>query len=116
MARRPLGTRAMAERGSSSTPRAGHIKDARGRAVTQLEPVKLHRLHQHTIVPLDLRAFFIEDNATKFAQLKQYDAQIDDIEIELRNSKLEDSVDEKCEFIKSPETQTFPFIFIDPKG
>ncbi len=67
-------------------------------------------------IKIDLRAFFIEDNSQSFAQLEQYVGQIDDVEIEVRNRKLEDSVDEICRFVSSADAQTFPFIFIDPKG
>ena len=41
----------MVEPRSSTTPRARRLKDARGRSVTQLDPVKLHLLNQHSIIP-----------------------------------------------------------------
>lgn len=34
-----------------TTQQAGRIKDARGRPVSQLDPVKLHLLNQHSIIP-----------------------------------------------------------------
>lgn len=36
---------------SSTTQPAGWIKDARGRAVSRLDPVKLHLLNQRSIIP-----------------------------------------------------------------
>jgi ArsR family transcriptional regulator len=41
----------MAEKGSSSTQKAERFKDARGRPVSQLDPVMLHLLNQHSIIP-----------------------------------------------------------------
>lgn len=67
-------------------------------------------------IHVDLRAFFIEEDTDSFAQLEQYVDQIDDVEIKMRNKKLKDSVDEICEFIGLAKPQTFPFVFIDPKG
>ena len=47
----------MADHGPSRTGRRGHITDARGRKVTQLDPVALHLLHRHEAIPAeDLRA------------------------------------------------------------
>ena len=43
----------MTEPGSSMTRRAGRIKDARGRPVSRLDPVKLYLLNQHSIIPAD---------------------------------------------------------------
>lgn len=43
----------MAERRSPPTQRAGRINDARGRRVTQLDPVKLHLLNQRSIIPAE---------------------------------------------------------------
>ena len=40
----------MAEEEPSKLRRAGRIKDARGRAVTQLDPVALHLLRQHDVI------------------------------------------------------------------
>ncbi len=47
---------------SSTTQRAGRIKDARGRPVSQLDAVKLHLLNQHAIIPAARRfrgVFFV---------------------------------------------------------
>ena len=65
---------------------------------------------------IQLRAFFIEQKQESFAQLQQYVGEIDDLEIEVRNARLEDLIDEICGFVNSSKTETFPFIFIDPTG
>lgn len=44
----------MAEQGSSKTRKVGHIKDARGRKVTQLDPVAMHFLRQHDSIDADV--------------------------------------------------------------
>jgi hypothetical protein len=41
----------MAEPRSSTIHQAGRVKDARGRPVSQLDPVKLHLLNQRSIIP-----------------------------------------------------------------
>ena len=43
----------MAEKATSETQRAGHIKDARGRKVTQLDPVTMRLLRQHDVIPAE---------------------------------------------------------------
>ena len=43
----------MAERRSPPTYQAGRIHDARGRRVTQLDPVKLHLLNQRSVIPAE---------------------------------------------------------------
>jgi len=43
----------MAKRRSPPTQRGGRIRDARGRAVAQLDPVKLHLLGQRSVIPAD---------------------------------------------------------------
>jgi three-Cys-motif partner protein len=67
-------------------------------------------------IKVELRAFFIERNRKAFSQLQEYVEQIDDVEIETRNSEFEDCIDEIRSFISSSTPQTFPFIFIDPTG
>jgi len=44
----------MTESGSSPTQRAGWIIDARGRRVSQLDPVMMHLLYRPGIIPLDV--------------------------------------------------------------
>jgi hypothetical protein len=44
---------AMAERRSSTPQQAGRIKDARGRNVTQLDPIAMNLLRQHGVIPAD---------------------------------------------------------------
>ena len=43
----------MAERRSPQTRKAGRIKDARGRKVTQLDPVTMRLLRQHGVIPAE---------------------------------------------------------------
>lgn len=43
----------MAELTPTATRTAGRTKDARGRHVRQLDPVKLHLLNQHSIIPAE---------------------------------------------------------------
>ena len=43
----------MAEKGTSRRRPAGRLEDARGRKVTQLDPVKLHLLNQRSIIPAE---------------------------------------------------------------
>jgi hypothetical protein len=44
---------AMAETESRVCRPAGHIKDARGRKVTQLDPIAMHLLRQNDVIPSD---------------------------------------------------------------
>jgi hypothetical protein len=54
----------MAETESRARPKTGHIKDARGRKVSQLDPVAMHLLRQnHMIAPEDLRRLAVELDA-----------------------------------------------------
>ncbi len=43
----------MARRSPRTTQQAGHFKDARGRKVTLLDPVTMHLLHQHDMIPAE---------------------------------------------------------------
>jgi len=43
----------MNKRGTSSTRQARGFKDARGRAVSLIDPVKLHLLNQHSVIPAE---------------------------------------------------------------
>lgn len=62
-----------------------------------------------------LRALFIERDRGAYAQLQKYAQGINDVEIATLNADLEDSIDKITGFIHQ-DAQTFPFIFIDPKG
>lgn len=63
-----------------------------------------------------LRCFFLEKKRSAYVKLKEYTHQIDDVEIELRNSTLEESVPAIVNFVEQGGPQSFPFIFIDPTG
>ena len=45
--------RAVADKEALQQKQAGHIKDARGRKVTQLDPVTMHLLRRHDIIPTE---------------------------------------------------------------
>ena len=51
----------MAEHGSSKSQHVGRIKDARGRQVSQLDPVKLHLLNQRSIIPAEALRSMVDD-------------------------------------------------------
>jgi three-Cys-motif partner protein len=63
-----------------------------------------------------LRCYFLEKDAKAYAKLRKFADKITDVEIETRNAALEDSVTGILEFVQRGETQSFPFIFIDPTG
>ena len=51
-------------------------------------------------VDLQLRAFFIEEKPAAFARLQAYVNQITDVEVEVRNSPLEASIPDICDFVQ----------------
>ncbi|HKO55956.1 MAG TPA: three-Cys-motif partner protein TcmP [Thermoanaerobaculia bacterium] len=63
-----------------------------------------------------LRCFFLEKNSKAYAQLKQFAAAAEDIEIETRNKVLRDAVGDIIHFIRAAGDQNFTFIFVDPTG
>ncbi len=65
---------------------------------------------------LRLRCFFLEKDANAYARLKVFAAGISDVEIKMRNSALENSVNEIVSFVKGGGKRSFPFVFIDPTG
>jgi three-Cys-motif partner protein len=65
---------------------------------------------------LKLRCMFLEKEAGPYAKLEEFAKQVQDAEIETRNSELEGSIDEIRQFIRRGGPKTFPFIFIDPTG
>ena len=60
--------------------------------------------------------FFLEKESEPFAKLERYCASIKDITIEAKNATLEDSIPAILNFVKSGGPNSFPFVFIDPKG
>ena len=71
-----------------------------------------HRLRGRA---LRLRCFFLEQNRSAFAQLRDFAERVTDAEVSVRNNSFEESVSTILKFIQSDE-QTFPFLFIDPTG
>ncbi len=65
---------------------------------------------------VELRCCFIEEDKAAFEKLSEFAATASDIEVKTLNGKLEDSIDEIVAFVKQSKRQTFPFVFIDPKG
>ena len=65
---------------------------------------------------LKLRCFFLEKTPSAYAKLKQFADKQDDVEIETKNKKLEDAIQDILNFVQDGGPKSFPFIFIDPKG
>jgi len=78
---------------------------------------KAREIHyQRTGRKLKLRGFFLESKRQAFKKLRNFTEEINDVEIEILNKKLEDSVPSILEFIQKGGKESFPFIFIDPTG
>jgi hypothetical protein len=58
---RLLEVTVMAEKEASARPRIGRVKDARGRKVTQVDPVAMHLMHSPGIIPQDTLADLAQD-------------------------------------------------------
>jgi three-Cys-motif partner protein len=65
---------------------------------------------------LTLRCFFLEKNPSAYTKLKQFADQADDAEIDTKNKKLENAIQDILKFVQAGGPASFPFIFIDPKG
>ncbi|WP_153556673.1 three-Cys-motif partner protein TcmP [Roseimaritima sediminicola] len=65
--------------------------------------------------PPQLRAFFVEKDQAAYELLQQWIDRTDGIEITSRNADYADCIDDICDYI-SKDSDTFPFILIDPKG
>lgn len=65
---------------------------------------------------LKLRCFFLEKNPSAYTKLKQFADQTDDAIIETKNKKLENAIQDILAFVEDGGHESFPFIFIDPKG
>lgn len=50
---RSLGGTVMAEKETSTRSRVGHVKDARGKNVTLIDPFLMHKLNQRDTIPAD---------------------------------------------------------------
>lgn len=58
----------MAEKKTSQRRQAGHIKDARRRMVTQLDPIAMHFLRQHDVIEADLLAAIANEKGVRIAR------------------------------------------------
>ena len=65
---------------------------------------------------LTLRCFFLEKNPSAYTKLKQFADQADGAEIDTKNKKLENAIQDILKFVQAGGPASFPFIFIDPKG
>jgi hypothetical protein len=59
---------AMAEPKSSATRQAGCITDARGRKVTQLDPVAIYLLHQHDVIEAEVARAIANEKGVRIAR------------------------------------------------
>ena len=75
---------------------------------------KVHK--ERTGRTLKLRCFFLEKTLSAYTKLKQFADQIDDVEIETKNKKLENAIQNILKFVQEGGPTSFHFIFIDPKG
>jgi three-Cys-motif partner protein len=62
-----------------------------------------------------IRCIFLEQDRTRFAELKAYSDAVSDADVLTLNSKFEDAIPQIIHFVEK-ERGTFPFIFIDPTG
>jgi three-Cys-motif partner protein len=63
-----------------------------------------------------LRCFFLEKDPAAYAKLKAFAEGVTDAVVETRNDSLEESITEIKNFVTRGGTNSFPFVFIDPKG
>jgi three-Cys-motif partner protein len=84
-----------------------------GIAITELRNAR-KKLAERSI-SLGLRCFFLEQDASAYAQLETFAQTISDIQIETKNKRLEDAVDDILSFHHRAGA-AFPFVLIDPTG
>ena len=65
---------------------------------------------------LSIRCFFLEEDPDAFIQLKRFADEAKDVEIEVRNDTLEQSIEHIVDFVNRSGKRPFPFIFVDPTG
>lgn len=82
-------------------------------AINELRQAR-NALTQRSGRTVRLRCFFLEHNKKAYTQLSQFAGELNDCEIETRNAKLEECVDEIVAFAK--KQRSFPFVFVDPTG
>lgn len=76
---------------------------------------KAQQYHATRGKKLGLRCVFLEEDRTRYSELKSFANRQTDIEILTHNASFEKAIPEINNFISS-EKDTFPFIFIDPTG
>jgi three-Cys-motif partner protein len=65
--------------------------------------------------PLRLRCVFLEQDRSRFSELKKFTDEVSDAEVLPLNSSFEEAIPEILRFLDQ-DRKTFPFIFIDPTG
>ena len=65
---------------------------------------------------IKLRCLFLEKDSDAYARLKAFAEQVTDAEIRTINSPFEDAIPELVKFARAGGKDSFPFVFIDPKG
>jgi three-Cys-motif partner protein len=83
-------------------------------AIAELRQARKHLLDngKSTLV----RVLFCERSTEAFAKLREFAAQVDDVEIELINDEFEVSLAQIREFCERAGRSSFTFVFIDPTG
>lgn len=77
---------------------------------------KAREVHLERGRTLSLRCFFLEKTPSAYKRLKIFTHKIDDVKIETKNKKLEEAIQDILKFVHEGGPNSFPFIFIDPKG
>jgi len=85
-----------------------------GIALEQLRKAKSYLAGQQ--INIALRCFFIEADATAYQRLKQFADSITDAVVKTKNCEFEAAIPAIQEFVREGGKDTFPFVFIDPKG
>jgi three-Cys-motif partner protein len=87
-------------------------------AIALQELRKAQETHHQRNKKLSIRCFFIEKDAKSFAQLEKFAAGERDAETDIQtfHGGFEKAIPQIVKFIKLGGPNTFPFIFIDPKG
>lgn len=65
---------------------------------------------------LKLRCLFLEKDPTAYSRLKAFADRVTDAEVKTINSRFEDAISELVDFAQAGGRESFPFVFIDPKG
>jgi three-Cys-motif partner protein len=82
-----------------------------------LEKLRLAReYHASRNRYIKLRCFFLEKDPTAYKELEAFAKDVKDAVVKPLNAAFEDSISQITKFIHEGGQNSFPFIFIDPKG